>query len=24
MESTVRYFGIEFDDALEIPEQTEI
>jgi integrase len=23
-ESTVRYLGIEVDDALEIPEQTEI
>lgn len=24
LESTVRYLGIEDDDALEIPEQTEI
>jgi len=24
LESTVRYFGIEVDDALEISEQTEI
>ncbi|MCP4288076.1 MAG: integrase [Gammaproteobacteria bacterium] len=24
MESTVRYLGIEVDDALEISEQTEI
>ena len=23
LESTVRYLGIEVDDALEIPEQTE-
>ena len=24
LESTVRYFGIEVDDALEIAEQTEV
>jgi site-specific recombinase XerC len=24
IESTIRYFGIEVDDALEIPEQTEL
>ena len=24
LESTVRYFGIEVDDALEISEQTEV
>ena len=24
LESTVRYLGIEFDDALDITEQTEI